>query len=145
MTELDEEVITEFRNKEGAVKNAYSGHFKDIHLLLLHHVGRRSGRPYVTPLLYVQHDEFLLLAGSNGGAESEPKWVANVEAMERVELEFGDRIVVARPTVLREGAERESLYAEMVAYWADFLKYEERTDRMFPVIRLDPIEANAVA
>lgn len=145
MTELDKEVIAEFRDNEGAVRNAYSGHFKDIHLVLLHHVGRRSGRPYVTPLLYVQHDDSLLLAGSNGGAEAEPKWVANVEAMGRVELEFGDRRVVARPTVLREGAERERLYAKMVAYWADFLKYEERTDRMFPVIRLDPIEVDAVA
>jgi hypothetical protein len=46
--------------------------------------------------------------------------------------------LTAKPTVVREGAERERLYAALVEYWPDFRVYETRTARQFPVIRLDP-------
>ena len=45
MTELDDQVITEFRANAGVVLDAMGGHFKNVHLLLLHHTGRRSGAP----------------------------------------------------------------------------------------------------
>ena len=51
MTELDDHVITEFRANAGVVLDAMGGHFKNVHLLLLHHTGRRTGQLYVTPLL----------------------------------------------------------------------------------------------
>ena len=47
MTELDDQVITEFRANAGVVLDAMGGHFKNIHLLLLHNTGRRSGQQYV--------------------------------------------------------------------------------------------------
>ena len=49
MTELDDQVVAEFRANGGVVLDAMGGHFSNIHLLLLHNTGRRSGRPYVGP------------------------------------------------------------------------------------------------
>jgi hypothetical protein len=54
MTVLQDEVITEFRANAGVVTEALGGHFRNVHLLLLHHTGRRAGNEYVTPLLYVE-------------------------------------------------------------------------------------------
>ena len=110
-----------------------------IHLLLLHHIGRRSGQEHVTPLLYVDDGSSVVLVGSNGGAEQEPLWVANVEAMSAVTIEVGERTLKAKPTVLRAGPERDRLYALAVDYWPDMLQYETTAaGRQFPVIRLDP-------
>jgi hypothetical protein len=51
MTELDDQVVAEFRANAGVVVDAMGGHVKNIHLLLLYNTGRRSGQQYVTPLL----------------------------------------------------------------------------------------------
>ena len=89
MTELDDQVVAEFRANGGVVLDAMGGHFSNIHLLLLHNTGRRSGRLYVTPLLYVEDGDRYVLIGSNGGAQKEPTWVANVAAMPEVIVEVG--------------------------------------------------------
>ena len=63
MNELNAKVVAEFRANAGRVVNAMGGHFKDIHLLLLHTVGRHSGNKYVTPLLYVEDGDAYVLVG----------------------------------------------------------------------------------
>jgi deazaflavin-dependent oxidoreductase (nitroreductase family) len=138
MSELNDQVIAEFRNSSGVVRDAMGGHFKDVRLLLLHHAGRRSGAEYVTPLLYAASGRSFLVAGSNGGAQLEPAWVANVEASPEVIVEVGERTLKATGTVLREGPERDALYQVLVGIWPDMLQYETSTSRKFPVLRLDP-------
>jgi deazaflavin-dependent oxidoreductase (nitroreductase family) len=91
MTKLDDQVIAEFRANAGVVTDAMGGHFKDVHLLVLHHTGRNSGTRYVTPLLYVEDGDRYILVGSNGGNAKEPAWVANVAAMTEVLIEVGER------------------------------------------------------
>jgi deazaflavin-dependent oxidoreductase (nitroreductase family) len=140
MNELNDQVIAEFRGSSGVVREAMGGHFKDAHLLLLHHVGRRSGQTYVNPLVYAASGGSFLVAGSNGGAQQEPLWITNVEAVPEVAIEVGDRTLKARPTVLREGPERDQLYKVLVDDWPDLLQYETNTARKFPVILLDPTE-----
>jgi len=139
MSDFNQEVIDEFRANAGVV----GGHFAGKHLLLLHSVGRRSGRPYVNPAIYVNDGDGFAVAGSNAGAEQEPAWVANVEAMSQVRIEVGDRVLTANVSVLREGPERDRAYAKLVDYWADFLEYETKTTRKFPVIRLVPSDPGA--
>jgi deazaflavin-dependent oxidoreductase (nitroreductase family) len=123
----------------GVVSDAMGGHFKDIHLLLLHHTGRRSGRRYVTPLLYVEDGDRYVLIGSNGGAEKEPAWVANIAAMAAAVVEVGGQTQTAKPTILRRGPAWDRLHAAAVAYWPDILEYQTHTTRTFPLIVLDPI------
>jgi len=138
---LNDEVIAEFRANGGVVREALGGHFKDIHLLLLHHVGRRTGKQYVTPLLYATDGDALLLVGSNGGLGPQvPTWVQNVEAAQEV------RGRTRRPHprlqangVVREGATWDRLYQTLVDYWPDLLSYETKSSYTFPVVRLDPV------
>ena len=140
MSDDNDQVITEFRANAGDVQEAMGGHFKNVELLLLHDVGRKSGREFVHPLLYLAHEDSYLLVGSAGGAPDEPAWVGNLAAMQEVTIEVGGRTLTATPTVLREGPERERLYAALVDYWPDLCEYETRTARTFPVVRLEPAQ-----
>ena len=143
MTELDDQVVAEFRTNAGVVLDAMGGHFSNIHLLLLHHTGRRSGRLYVTPLLYVEDGGRYVLIGSNGGAEKEPAWVANVAAMPEVVIEVGEQMLTATPTIVRSGPQWDRLQAAAVAYWPDILDYQTHTNRRFPLIVLYPVPDSA--
>ena len=108
MTKLDDQVVAEFRANAGVVVDAMGGHFKNIHLLLLHNTGRRSGQQYVTPLLYVEDADRYVLIGSNGGAEKGPAWVANVAAMPEV-ASRGEQTLTAKHIIVREGPEWDRL------------------------------------
>ena len=142
MTKLDDQVIAEFRANAGVVTDAMGGHFKDVHLLVLHHTGRNSGTRYVTPLLYVEDGDRYIVVGSNGGSAKEPAWVANVAAMTEVLIEVGERRLRAKPTLLREGPEWDRLYAAAVAYRPAILEYQTHTTRTFPLIVLDIPDTN---
>jgi deazaflavin-dependent oxidoreductase (nitroreductase family) len=139
MNELNDQVVAEFRANAGVVLDAMGGHFKNIHLLLLHNTGRRSGQQYLTPLLYVKDGDNYVLVGSNGGAAKDPAWVANVAAMAEVVIEVGERTLTAKATILRDGPEWDRLHAAAAAYWPDILEYQTHTTRTFPLIVLDPV------
>lgn len=136
MNDFNTQVIEEFRANRGVV----GGHFDGVHVALVHTVGRRTGTKVIKPLLYLPDGDAFVLVGSGGGAEKEPLWVANLEAMAEVVVEVGERTVTTKPTVLRDGPEREQLYPKFVEYWPDLIEYQTHTDRSFPLIRLDPVE-----
>ena len=136
----NDQVITEFRANAGDVQEASGGRFKNVELLLLHDVGRKSGREFLHPLLYLAYEDSYLLLGAGGGAPDEPAWVGNLAAMQEVTIEVGGRTLTAKPTVLREGPERDRLYADFVDYWPEVREYETHATRTFPVVRLDPVE-----
>jgi deazaflavin-dependent oxidoreductase (nitroreductase family) len=137
VSDFNGQVIEEFRANAGVV----GGHFEGKHLLLLHTVGRRTGLQRVNPLVYATYGAGFVVSGSNGGADREPAWVTNVEAMSEVTIEVGDRTLIAKVSVLRDGAERDRSYARLVDYWPDFREYEANTTRKFPVVRLEPVGA----
>jgi deazaflavin-dependent oxidoreductase (nitroreductase family) len=136
MSNFNDQTIAEFRANAGVV----GGHFEGKHLLLLHAIGKRSGQERVNPLVYATDDGSFVICGSNGGAEREPQWVANVEAMAEVTVDVGERTLRAKASVVRETAEWDRLHAVFAAYWPDMRQYETRTSRRFPMIRLDPVE-----
>jgi deazaflavin-dependent oxidoreductase (nitroreductase family) len=135
----NESVIAEFRANRGVVTEAMGGHFKNTTLALVHHIGRKTGKQRVQPLLAMADGANTILMGSNGGAADEPLWVANLEAMPETTVELGERTFRAKPTVLREGPERDRLYAAYREFWPDALEYEKNTDRPFSMIVLEPV------
>ena len=57
-------IIEEFRANGGKV----GGYFDGATVLLLHTIGRRSGKDHVTPLVYLPDGERWAVVGSKGGA-----------------------------------------------------------------------------
>ena len=133
MADFNEQVITEFRESNGEV----GGMFANMPLLLLHHVGAKSGTERVTPLAYLaEGDEFVVFA-SKAGAPDNPAWYHNLKANPVTEIEVGERHI---PVVASEatGEERDRLYNAQATLRPQFAEYETKTDRKIPVIVLSP-------
>jgi deazaflavin-dependent oxidoreductase (nitroreductase family) len=129
-------IIEEFRKNEGKV----GGGFEGATLLLLHTTGRTTGRERVNPLAYLPDDGRWVVFGSKGGALTDPDWVRNLEADPDLVIEVGTETIPVRATkILREGPDRDELYARQVARMPGFAEYEGKTKgiRMIPVIVLE--------
>ncbi|MFD7308374.1 nitroreductase/quinone reductase family protein [Promicromonospora sp. NPDC059942] len=141
MADMNTGIIEAFRANAGVLgADVAGGHFDGKRLLLLHHVGRVSGKQYVTPLVAATDGDAYLVVGSLGGAPKDPTWVANVEdGAAETTIEVGDQTLRAAVTVVRPTSpEWERLYGIWAEYWPDAKVYETHTDRKFPVIRLEP-------
>jgi deazaflavin-dependent oxidoreductase (nitroreductase family) len=126
-------VIEEFRANGGKA----GGMFEGKPLLLLHNVGARSGREFVTPLVYLADDGRYVIFASKGGAPVNPGWYHNLKAGPNVSIEVGtDTLdVVAEEAT---GEERDRLYGIQEEQQPQFADYAQKTDRKIPVIVLTP-------
>jgi F420H(2)-dependent quinone reductase len=87
--------------------------FRGMPLLVLETVGRRSGRPRRTPLLYVEDDGRYIVVASNGGANWEPAWLLNLRAAPTAYIRIGRDD--AQPVGATEvpAAERDALWTKL--------------------------------
>src|SRR6478609_7563035 len=98
--------------------------------------GKKSGVERTTPLLCVPDQGSWLIAGSYFGGPKTPLWVGNLRAAEDAVIELDKEKVTVTATEL-EGADRASAWQTMLETWPNYAKYEERTDRLIPVFRLE--------
>lgn len=105
--------------------------------MLLTTTGAKSGKERTIPLIYFERDDHRYIIASKGGALTHPAWYHNLIANPGVVAEYGQQPVHANAVVL-EGQERDQLYAWAAELNKTFAKYQSRTDRVIPVIRLDP-------
>ena len=131
--DFNAQIIDEFRANGGRV----GGMFKDSTLLLLHHIGARSGKSRVNPLAYLSDNGRYVIFASKAGAPTNPDWYHNLNAHPNVTIEVGtDTIEVVASEAT--GDERERLYRAQAARVPQFTEYEKKTDRVIPVIVLTP-------
>jgi deazaflavin-dependent oxidoreductase (nitroreductase family) len=84
--DFNTDVVDEFRAKGGYV----DGSFADFRLILVHHVGARSGIERVQPLVYfARSDGRWMIIASNGGSITHPAWYYNLKRHARVTVEVG--------------------------------------------------------
>jgi F420H(2)-dependent quinone reductase len=104
-------------------------------VLLLHHVGRKSGQERVAPLLYLPDGDDLVIVASYGGAPKSPAWFHNLRAHPETLVEVGreQRAVTAREAT---AAERERLWPALVELYPAYGDYQARTEREIPLVVL---------
>lgn len=106
-------------------------------VLLLHHVGAKSGTERVAPLLYLRDGEDYVIVASYGGASANPAWFHNLIATPQTTIEVrGERIEVRARRADED--DRQRLWPRLVAIWPAYADYQARTEREIPVIRLTP-------
>ena len=112
------------------------GRFGRAPVLLLHHVGRRSGKARVTPLLYFADGDRLVIVASKGGTDRHPAWFHNLMAnpATAVEVRRERRRVTARQATKEE---RERLWPRLVEMYPAYATYQSHTDRVIPVVVLE--------
>ena len=106
-------------------------------MLLLDHVGAKSGTKRTSPLLYVDDGDNVAIIASKGGNPKHPAWFHNLKANPDTTVQIGTekRKVHAR---VAEGAERDRLWDKAAAAYGGYEGYQARTDRKIPVVVLEP-------
>lgn len=136
MSDWNTQTIKEFRANEGRV----GGQFEGAPMVLLHHRGRKSGREYVAPTMYLPHEtdpDIIYVFASKGGAPTNPDWYVNLVAAGKTTIEHGTEtyeVTVHDVT----GPERDRIYAIQAARYPGFATYEHKTAgiRTIPVLEL---------
>ena len=134
MQDFNAQIIDEFRANEGRV----GGPFEGATLLLLHHVGARSGKDRITPLVYNRDGDRYVVFASKAGAPTNPDWYHNLKANPNVTIEVGTDTIEAVANEA-DGELRDRLFEAQVERSPQFGEYQSKTDRLIPVIVLTPI------
>ncbi len=136
MSDWNAKTVEEFRANEGRV----GGTFEGSPLVLLHHRGRKSGEPYVTPVMYLPDEadaDVIYVFATRGGTPVNPDWYYNLTAEGAGSVERGTETydVTVRDVT---GDERDRIYAEQARRYPGFAEYERQTEgvRTIPVLEL---------
>jgi deazaflavin-dependent oxidoreductase (nitroreductase family) len=116
----------------------WGGRLMGLPMVLLHLVGRKTGKPRRTPLLYMKDGEDLVIVASYYGSANHPAWYHNLMANTECDIRIGRRRCRARVhTATPE--EREKLWPRLVDFYPDYAAYQSRTGRQIPVVILSPV------
>ena len=101
--------------------------------------GRKSGKVRKTPLMRTEKDGSYAVVASMGGAPDHPVWYLNMMANPLVSLQDG---AVLKNYTAREaeGDEKAEWWALAMANWPHFDDYQSKTDRVIPLVVLDPVD-----
>ena len=129
--DFNTQIIEEFRANDGIV----GGPFEGAPLLLLTTKGAKSGQARVAPMMYRPEGERMFVFASKAGAPTNPDWYHNLVADPEVTVEVGAERFGARASVVT-GPERDRIYAAHAAAYPGFAEYQEKTDRIIPVVEV---------
>lgn len=104
-----------------------------IPVCLLTTTGRKSGQPRISPLLFLEDGDRIVLVASQGGLPKNPMWYLNIRANPEVTVQIKSRIRQMRARVATD-EERAELWPRLVDLYADFDNYQSWTDRQIPVV-----------
>jgi deazaflavin-dependent oxidoreductase (nitroreductase family) len=105
-------------------------------ILLLTTKGRKTGKPFTTPLIYAEDGDRYVVVASKGGAPEHPGWYENLARDPDVEVQVKDDVFRARARVA-EGEERERLWRRANEVWRHYDEYQQKTEREIPVVVLE--------
>jgi deazaflavin-dependent oxidoreductase (nitroreductase family) len=115
-------------------------------VLLLQHLGARSGRRRETPLLYVTDGDRLVVIASAGGSAHHPAWLHNLRAHPRCSVTARDGRSGDYTAREASGDERERLWALAADFYGGYDAYRQRAgSREIPVVVLEPTHSGPSA
>ena len=106
-------------------------------MLLLDHVGARSGKKRTSPLGYIRDGDAYVVIASKGGNPRNPAWVHNLAANPDTTIQTGNLKLAVHARVATP-EERERLWPRVVDAYAGYAEYQKRTSREIPLLMLEP-------
>src|SRR3954449_10892114 len=105
-------------------------------MLLLDHVGAKSGVKRTAPLLYIKDGADLVIVASKGGYPKHPAWFHNLKANPDTTVQVGTerRQVHAR---VANAEERKRLWPKAVEVYDGYEQYQARAGREIPLVILE--------
>ena len=131
-SDYNTKIIEEFRANEGRVGGPWAGTM----LILIHHIGAKSGIERVSPLgCSTQGDGRFAIVASNGGSPTHPDWYHNLKANPRIKVEAGTQMFTVLAEELDDTA-RAELWPKLVAEYPSIGEFQTRTTRQIPAFML---------
>jgi deazaflavin-dependent oxidoreductase (nitroreductase family) len=131
-SDYNTEIIKEFRANQGHV----GGPWAQTSLILIHHIGARSGIERVTPLACsLQGQDRFAIWAANGGSPDHPAWYYNLKAHSEITVEAGAQAFTVMAQELA-GSARDQLWPRLVAEYPQLGDAQDRTTRQFPLFLL---------
>ena len=113
------------------------GKFQGRPIVLIEMTGAKSGKKVTVPLMYVPHEQGVIIVGSQGGAPKSPVWVKNLQKDPNIVAHYmGKRMELFARQV--DDAEKAELWPICVKHYHEFDDYQARTDRNIPVFDCQP-------
>jgi deazaflavin-dependent oxidoreductase (nitroreductase family) len=136
MSDWNAKIIDEFRANEGRV----GGPFEGAPITLVHHRGRKSGREYVSPIMYMADEgdpSNIFVFASKSGAPTNPDWYDNLKSAGTAEVEVGTDTYPVTVIELA-GGDRDRVFEEQARRYPGFAEYAEKVAgiRTIPVLAL---------
>lgn len=125
-------LIEEFRANNGKV----SGMFAGSPLVLVTHIGAKSGERRTSPLVFSRDGDRVVIIASKGGSPKHPHWYLNMKANPKVTVELPGETYEATAVEVT-GAERDRLFRAQADQMPNFDEYAAKTSRLIPVIVLE--------
>lgn len=150
----NEQIIAEFRANAGYVawsseaelaagrpippRPPCSHECSGVPIILLHHIGTRTGRERINPMLSQPLDDGFAVFATYGGSPRHPAWYRNLVGHPRAEVEAGaERFSVMARTA--QGSERERIWTRQIARMPAFGEFETTAGRQIPVVVLERV------
>lgn len=151
ITEVRKDWMTEHREmylRSGGAQGhimditAVGGHAFTTHCMIKY-AGRKSGKVFITPLIYGDIGGEVVIVASKGGADQHPAWYVNIRDSDAVEFQVGTQAFRA---AWREpvGEERTKVWNFMVDVFPSYAAYQSNTERQIPLVMMKPIAPIAV-
>ncbi len=118
---------------------AEGSELRGLAVIIVTHRGRRTGNTRKTPLMKVADGDGYVLVASLGGAPKNPVWYYNLIEDPTVEIRDHAEVHSMRARLVEDPAERDRLWALAVAAYPDYKAYQERTERVIPLFRAEPV------
>ena len=126
-----------YRRTGGRIGGAIPG-WPQARVALIDHTGAKSGIRRTSPLMYHEHGDAIVVAGSKGGQPTHPAWFHNLMAHRDTTVQIGREVRAVRAR-LAGGEERDRLWRELVEMFPGYEFYRRNAGgRTIPIVVLDP-------
>jgi len=128
-----------YRRSRGRIGGHFPG-WRPAPMLLLDHVGAKSGRRRTSPLMYQREGDRIAVIASKAGQPTHPAWFHNLLAHPDTSIQLGSEVrnVCAR---VASDQEQEELWPKFVAFYPGFEEFQRMArarGREIPILILDP-------
>ena len=112
--------------------------FPRVPIVLVDHVGARTGKPRTSPLMCHQHDGVVAVAASKAGQPTHPAWFHNLMAHPDTTIQLGAETLPVRARVATD-EERSEWWPRLVASYPGYDFFQQLAGaRTIPIVLLEP-------
>ncbi|MTE11973.1 nitroreductase/quinone reductase family protein [Nocardia aurantiaca] len=105
-------------------------------VILLTTVGRKSGEPRTTPLLYVHDGDTIYVIGSNFGQNHHPAWTGNLLANPAAEVAIAGQHIPVTAALVTDEDRKKAIFERFEETTRAYTSYRNRTARDLRIFAL---------